>query len=105
MIYSITDNLIIEKVRANYNHTKILYETLKKRKKNYKISHKNLPTFKKHQDFVKNNPYRVWFLVFENKECIGTLYLSKMNEVGVFLIKNEGVSKDLIEFIKKNIGP
>ena len=105
MIYSITNNLIIEKVKINDNHIKILYEILKKRKKNYKISYKDLPTFKKHQLFVKKNPYRVWFLVFKSKECIGTIYLSKMNEVGIYLSKNEGLSEDLIEFVTKKYRP
>ena len=77
MRLSISNQLTLEKVKANNNHIKILYELLKNRKQNQKISSDKLPTLADHQAFVKKNPYRIWFLVFYNDQCIGNLYLSK----------------------------
>ena len=41
---------------------KSLYELLARRTHN--ISHKEMPTFEQHCDFVKSDPYRVWFLIY-----------------------------------------
>ena len=105
MRLSISNQLTLEKVKANNNHIKILYELLKNRKQNQKISSDKLPTLADHQAFVKKNPYRIWFLVFYNDQCIGNLYLSKKNEIGIFLVKNEEVLKEIIKFLKEKYKP
>ncbi len=105
MLLNISNQLTLEKVEANNNHIKTLYELLKKRKQNQKISSNKLPTLADHQAFVKKHPYRVWFLVFYNDQCIGNLYLSKKNEIGIFLVKNEEVLKEIIKFLKEKYKP
>ena len=56
-------------------HVKLLFEILNKRV--YSISHEKIITFEKHNIFVKNNPYRNWFLIYQEKEVIDlSIYLN-----------------------------
>ena len=55
--------LILEKVKNNNSHIKILFDILKKRSSNSNISHTKLPTLKEHKAFVCSKPYRFWFLI------------------------------------------
>ena len=63
----------------------ILYDLLKLRE--YSISHINLPEFDEHKEFVINNPYRVWMLVYQKQIPIGTIYISNDNSIGISLKK------------------
>ena len=65
----------------NLLHNKLLYEFLKKRK--FNISHKDIPTYENHLKFVKNNPYRKWFLILYNFEIIGSIYILYDNGIGI----------------------
>ena len=49
-----------------------LYEILKKR--DFNISHTNLPDFKEHNKFVLNNSYRIWNFIEIEKSIIGNFY-------------------------------
>ena len=65
-----------------------LYELLKERNSKVNISHKKMPTYAQHVKFVMSKPYSKWYVIQQNKQNIGSIYLSKQNEVGIFLIKN-----------------
>ena len=69
----------------NLSHNKLLYEFLKKRR--FNISHKNIPTYENHLKFVKNNPYRKWFLISYNFEIIGSIYILYDNGIGIDIPK------------------
>ena len=69
----------------NLLHNKLLYEFLKKRE--FNISHKNLPTYKNHLKFVKNSPYRKWFLISYNFQIIGSIYILYDNGIGIDIPK------------------
>lgn len=64
----------------------LLYSQLKSRL--YSISHETFPTFEKHKDFVKNNPYRAWFLVKIGSKSLGNVYIQFDNSVGLNLIED-----------------
>jgi RimJ/RimL family protein N-acetyltransferase len=65
-----------------------LYELLKEREPYQSISHKGMPTFDQHVAFVKSLPYVCWYLVMnEADEYVGSVYLSKQREIGVFIFK------------------
>ena len=49
------------------------------------ISHTTMPSFSEHVAFVKNNPYRNWFLIQENRKFVGNLYLHQDNSIGIQL--------------------
>lgn len=61
-----------------------------------------MPTFKKHLKFVISKPYDKWYIIMENGEKVGSIYLSKNNEIGIFLKKGKrkhGIGKKALELI------
>jgi len=72
-----------------------LYNLLKERDPKANISHKRMPTFDEHVDFVSSKPYAYWYVIEYNGKKSGSVYLSKNNEIGIFLKKS---------FQGKNIG-
>ena len=66
---------------------KFLYKHLKERDPITKISHKKMPTFSEHKKFVLSKPYTKWYVVYEKNKKIGSIYLTSMNEIGLFLKK------------------
>jgi RimJ/RimL family protein N-acetyltransferase len=72
--------------------TKFLYELLKEREPHQNISHREMPSYEEHVRFVDSQPYREWFVIFNEHEPngmlpIGAIYLSKQNEIGIFIAK------------------
>jgi RimJ/RimL family protein N-acetyltransferase len=46
-----------------------------------------MPTFLEHEQFVKSKPYSYWYVIESSQTKVGTIYLSKNNEIGIFLKK------------------
>ena len=65
-----------------------LYDLLKDRDPKVNISHKKMPSFKEHIKFVKSKPYSKWYIIKQNNEKVGSIYLSKQNEIGLFMKNN-----------------
>ena len=72
-----------------------LFDLLKERDPSTNISHKKMPTHDEHVKFVRSKPYSKWYIIFKSKQKVGSIYLSKNNEVGIFIFK---------KFQGKNIG-
>ena len=64
---------------------RFLFNLLKERDPNTNISHKKMPTFTEHEQFVKSKPYSYWYIIKLSRKKIGTIYLSKNNEIGIFI--------------------
>ena len=70
-----------------------LYDLLKERDPTANISHRELPPFWKHVKFIESKPYSAWYIVLRGREnCdvlepIGSVYLTKQDEIGIFLTK------------------
>tara|TARA_B100000768_G_scaffold177471_1_gene191711 strand:- start:777 stop:1202 length:426 start_codon:yes stop_codon:yes gene_type:complete len=85
--------------------TESLFKLLNQRK--HFISHKKKPSFAEHQEFVRSNPYRVWYILERNSKPIGTIYISKENTIGI----NFSVSTDykfieeVLNYVKANYSP
>tara|TARA_Y100000590_G_C15330362_1_gene867426 strand:- start:197 stop:598 length:402 start_codon:yes stop_codon:yes gene_type:complete len=83
-----------------------LYNSLKEREGRVNISHKLLPTWEEHIEFVKDYDYIVWDIIIVDEEKIGNIYLTQLNEIGIFILKkfhDLGYgSKALEMFMKKN---
>ena len=60
-----------------------LYELLSERKSYENISHKKNPTYAKHVKFVMSKPYTKWYIIYHGKEKIGSIYLTKQDEIGI----------------------
>lgn len=70
-------------VDYSHEHVEILYELLKDR--THSISHKELPNLDDHSNFVKNNPYRAWYIVYMAGEVLGSVYVQHDNSVGIHI--------------------
>ena len=65
-----------------------LYELLGERGPWMNISHREMPSYEDHVNFVMSKPYSKWYIIKTNEQKIGTIYLSKQDEIGIFLKKN-----------------
>lgn len=74
---------------------RFLYQILKEREINTNISHKKMPTYNEHIDFVQSKPYSKWYIIYFGRKKVGSVYISKQNEIGIFIKK---------KFLKKGIG-
>ena len=68
-----------------------LYNLLDERKPVTYISHKKMPTYEEHVNFVKSSPYSKWYIIEVDGKRSGSIYLTKQNEIGIFL--NEGLQE------------
>lgn len=66
-------------------HAVILYSLLEERTVQQSISHKAMPTYKQHRDFIKSNPYIAWYLIGHEGNIVGATYISKAKELGIFI--------------------
>ncbi len=65
-----------------------LYQLLSERKPWQNISHKEMPTYEGHVHFVRSKPYKAWYIVEIDNNLVGAMYLSKANEIGIFLLES-----------------
>jgi len=63
----------------------LLFSLLEQRQ--FGISHAKMPSFARHQDFVKNNTYRAWFFVENEQELIGNMYVLNTNYIGINMLE------------------
>ena len=64
-----------------------LYELLKERDPVVNISHREMPSFEKHREFVDSLPYKCWYIIHADDDPIGSVYLTHQNEIGIFILK------------------
>ena len=67
----------------------VLYALLQDRPREAGISHKRMPTYEQHQEFVRSHPYRMWFLIRVDGEFVGDLHVTNLNEIGIFLFEQQ----------------
>jgi len=83
---------------------RFLYNQLKERDPIVNISHKKMPTYSEHSKFVMSKPYSKWYIIFYKNKKIGNVYLTKINEIGIFIlksIKEKGIGKSVLEILMK----
>lgn len=73
---------------VNSTDFRFLFYLLKERDPKTNISHKKMPTYSEHVKFVKSKPYSKWYIIVKSKTRIGSIYLSKNDEIGIFLKKS-----------------
>lgn len=72
---------------VNTSDFRFLFNLLKERDPKNNISHKKMPTFTEHIKFVKSEPYSKWYIIELGKSKVGSIYLSKNDEIGIFIKK------------------
>ena len=78
----------------------LAWQLLQERADSTNISHRHMPTWDEHCDFVEGNPYRMWLAIVIKGTPVGTLYLTKRNEIGIFILhkhQGEGYAKAAIK--------
>jgi len=79
-----------------------LYDLLSERDSRANISHEKMPSYKNHVKFVMSKPYSKWYVIIHKNEKIGSAYLTKQDEIGLF-VKNEkhgrGVGKEALRLL------
>ena len=99
-------NSEIKLTLVSKNDAKFLYGLLKEREPDVNISHKKMPTYAQHIKFIESKPYSKWYIIRFGNQKIGSAYLSKQNEIGIFITKNMHAKKlgtaALNILIKKN---
>jgi hypothetical protein len=92
------NNFKLKKVTES--DVEFLYDLLMKRDLNSNISHKIMPSFLQHKKFIHSKPYSYWYVIILNDQKIGSVYLTKINEIG-FHIKKDFESDELDKVILK----
>ena len=83
---------------------RFLYNQLKEREPIMNISHKKMPTYVEHSQFVLSKPYSKWYIIIHKNKKIGNTYLTKTNEIGIFILKTieiKGIGRIVLEEIMK----
>ena len=94
----------IQLKEVNKSDIKFLYQHLKERDPTTRISHKKMPTFAQHEKFVLSNPYKKWYIIIQKNKKIGSVYLTEMNEIGLFLkkdVQGKGFGQKSLELLMK----
>ncbi len=87
---------------VNMHDFRFLHNLLKERDPKANISHKKMPTYSEHLKFIKSKPYSKWYIIESSKTKAGSIYLSKNDEIGIFLKKtyqNKGIANEAIELL------
>ena len=97
----------IELKPINEQDIDFLYGLLKEREGIVNISHKELPPFSEHEQFVKSSPYPYWDIILLNNERIGNIYLTNRDELGIFISKDfqsQGIGSIVLQKFMKKVG-
>ena len=92
---------------VNEQDIDFLYELLKERETKVNISHKELPPFSEHEQFVKSSPYPYWDIILLNNERVGNIYLTNRDELGIFISKDfqsQGIGSIVLQKFMKKVG-
>ena len=82
-----------------------LYELLNERDPRVNISHKKMPSYKKHIEFVMSKPYSKWYMIYYKNQRSGSIYLTNQNEIGIFVKKemqDRKIGKKALQLLMKH---
>jgi RimJ/RimL family protein N-acetyltransferase len=84
----------------------VLWELLEERTGDESISHKAMPTWGRHLDFVLSKPYLAWYIIEVpdplGPVAVGAIYLTRDNEIGVSVyrrFRRQGFARKAIEML------
>lgn len=79
-----------------------LYVLLEERPGYCNIGHRAMPSYEEHKSFVESHPYDLWFIVFDGDVRVGSIYKTKMGEIGIFVKKEfqrKGIATKVIPMV------
>src|SRR6267143_2513334 len=98
------ESLVITLKNITKSDSPFLYELLKERDPTVNISHKKMPTYENHLKFVMSKPYSKWYIIKSKSQRVGSIYLSKQNEIGIFIkngMQGKGIGKKAMQLLMK----
>lgn len=99
-------NLRFVKIKNNKELLEKSYFLFSKRKKNTRISSKEKLVYEDHCNFVKNHPYRLWYLIEYKNLLIGTIYAKFDNTLAInFLNFNIENFKNILNIFLNVVKP
>jgi len=84
---------------------RFLYCLLKERDQLANISHRKMPSYTEHINFIESKPYSKWHIIFKNNKKVGSIYLSKQDEIGLFLkkdVQSRGIGSKALKILIEN---
>ena len=105
--FTITEDLFLLKVKAESKQVSFLFKLLKARNSNNSISHNVVPSLNSHKKFVLSYPYRCWFIIQKSNKPIGSVYLTKLNEIAIHFLSHKDMVlyKLVLLFILNTFNP
>lgn len=101
---SINSFRLVEVNEHDPMHFAVLYALLQERTPDQAISHKTMPSWGQHVEFVRSKPYKGWYLIAFKGVYVGSTYFSKQNEIGIFIFKESigrGFAVEAIKHLKE----
>ena len=95
---------MIKLIEISEDDFELLYNILREREPEESITHTAIPSYEEHVNFIKSKPYSIWYIILQNNEKVGTVYLSQEDEVGIFIKKEyqkQGIGKIALELLIK----
>lgn len=99
----------LEKVSDMEMHALVLlYELLQEREPHQNISHRQMPTWERHVEFVRGRPYAAWYW-FRSPAGFpaGAVYLTHQREIGIGVLKahrGQGLARAAIVELMRVVG-
>lgn len=82
----------------------VLWELLKERTPEQSISHEEMPTWDEHVAYIAKRPVEHWYLIGNEDQWVGSVYLSRRREIGVSIFRvhqRQGYGKFAVEEIMR----
>lgn len=87
----------------------LTWKLLQERPAEANISHDGKTTPGEHNWFVAHHPYRIWYAMINSEgELVGTVLLTKQNEVGVAILaehRRKGYAREAIQWLIESHAP
>ena len=61
-----------------------------------------MPTFEQHVKFVLSKPYSKWYVIVKSGKSVGSAYLTKIDEIGIFIkkdLQDEGIGNTALKLL------
>lgn len=84
--FAVQDTGLVRVDQDNLDHALFLYRLLEQRTPDQAISHRAMPSFSEHVEFVRKRPYLVWYMIRAGGETVGAIYLTRQNEIGLHIL-------------------
>jgi RimJ/RimL family protein N-acetyltransferase len=98
------NNTSIKLNKVKKSDALFLYDLLRERDPRANISHRKMPSYEEHVKFILSNPYKIWYVIYLGNTKSGSIYLSKQNEIGIFILakyQGKNIGKQALQLLMK----